>query len=64
MKPFGWMLAVLVVLAALLAVPIVARRSAPPDCAGRVVIVTGPDRQPLECVCVNGALSTCFNPGP
>jgi hypothetical protein len=28
------------------------------------VIGKGPDGDPIECVCLGGALSTCFNPGP
>jgi hypothetical protein len=31
---------------------------------GQVVIMKGPDGEPVECVCLEGSLSTCFNPGP
>jgi hypothetical protein len=29
-----------------------------------VVIMKGPDGEPVECVCLEGSLSTGFNPGP
>jgi hypothetical protein len=65
MKRVAWILAFLVALAVLLAVPLIARWTTPgPDCTGRVVIVRGPHGEPLECVCIGGTLSTCFNPGP
>ena len=35
-----------------------------PDCAGRVVMIRGPHGEPMECVCVQGVLATCFEPGP
>ena len=55
----------LLVIASLLAAPLIARHEwATPDCASRIVMVTRPDGSPLECVCLDGALSTCFNPGP
>ena len=56
--------AILAVLSIVLAVPLVRHPRPPADCRERVVIVTGPDGQPLECVCIEGALSTCFSPGP
>ena len=34
------------------------------DCASSVVLVKGPRGQTLECVCIDGALATCFAPGP
>jgi hypothetical protein len=57
-------LAMLLVIASLLAVPLMHHEWTSPDCASRIVVVTGPDGRPVECVCLNGALSTCFNPGP
>jgi len=33
-------------------------------CADRVVILRGRSGAPVECVCVDGTLATCFNPGP
>lgn len=55
----------LLVVAVLLAVPLVARRGRPwPDCVSQVVIATGPAGRPVECVCDRGALATCFDPGP
>jgi len=64
-KLLGWILAFLIAVGVLLAVPVIALRTRPwPDCTGRVLIVRGPHGQPLECVCIRGTLSTCFNPGP
>jgi hypothetical protein len=35
-----------------------------PECTGSVVVVTGPDGRPLECLCENGRRGACFDPGP
>lgn len=35
-----------------------------PSCVGKIVIVRGPDGQPLECVCEAGRRGACFDPGP
>jgi hypothetical protein len=43
---------------------LVAHRASWPDCISRVVIVRGPAGRQVECVCFDGALSTCFDPGP
>jgi hypothetical protein len=65
MKLFWSILAVLALTAVFLGVAVVARRTTPPaDCRGRVVMVKGPHGQPLECVCIEGTMSTCFSPGP
>ena len=65
MKLFWSILAVLLLTGGLLALPVIARRGrAPADCRERVVMVKGPHGQPLECVCIEGTLSTCFSPGP
>lgn len=65
MKELAWILAFLAGVAVVLAVPLLARRSPPwPDCTSRVVIVKGRHGEPVECVCIAGTLSTCFNPGP
>lgn len=59
------MLATLVVLGLLIAMTLITRHEPrAPDCATRIVMLRGPHGEPLECVCVDGALSTCFNPGP
>jgi len=63
MKLAVGMLVLLLVAAVLLAV-LVAHRASWPDCISRVVIVRGPAGGPVECVCFDGALSTCFDPGP
>jgi len=34
------------------------------QCPDRVVVLRGHGGAPLECVCVDGALATCFAPGP
>jgi hypothetical protein len=65
MKQLGLILLGLVMIALLLALPIVARHPRPaPDCASRIVMARGAEGQPLECVCVQDTLSTCFSPGP
>ncbi len=33
-------------------------------CIGRIVVIAGPRSGPLECVCDDGRLGTCFPPGP
>ena len=55
---------VLLLVAAVLLAVLVAHRASWPDCISRVVIVRGPAGGPIECVCFDGALSTCFDPGP
>src|SRR5207244_5519817 len=58
-------LALLLMVALLVAAPLVVRRAQPwPDCISQVVIVKGPAGRPVECVCLGGTLSTCFDPGP
>jgi len=65
MKLAVGILALLLVLAGLLAVPLIAHRArAWPDCISHVVIVRGRNGGPVECVCLDGTLSTCFDPGP
>lgn len=65
MKLLAGVLTGLLVLAALMAVSVVTRRMPQgSDCTERIVILRGPHGQPVECVCIEGALATCFNPGP
>ena len=65
MRHLAMLLLVLVVLAATLAGLVLARTKQPPaDCASRVVIAQGRHGEPVECVCIGGRLSTCFDPGP
>jgi hypothetical protein len=65
MKLLAGLMAALALLAVLLAVPVMMRRTtAAPDCSSRVVILRKPSGEPVECVCVDGVLATCFNPGP
>ena len=35
-----------------------------PPCKGSIVIVRGPGKTPLECLCEKGRLGACFDPGP
>jgi len=65
MKLFWLLLSMLFVLAcALAALSIIPRSRAPADCGSRVVIAKGLHGEPVECVCLEGQISTCFNPGP
>ncbi len=64
MKTFWWVLAGLAMLAVVLAVQVMVRTGPSPGCTSNVVIARGPDGAPVECVCVNGVISTCFDPGP
>ena len=34
------------------------------ECPDRVVIMRGRGAKPFECVCIDGVLATCFEPGP
>jgi hypothetical protein len=64
MKPLWWILTGLTVLAVALAVQVLGRAQPSPDCTSRVIIARDPNGQPVECVCVGGTVSTCFDPGP
>jgi hypothetical protein len=64
MKLAGGILAFLLVMAALLAALIYGRAQQWPECGSQVVILKGPAGQPVECVCFQGSLSKCFDPGP
>ena len=65
MKPFWLVLSMLLVLAcAFAALSIIPREQPPADCRSRVVIAKGLHGEPVECVCLEGLISTCFNPGP
>src|SRR3989475_9899975 len=63
MKLAGGILTLLFVMTILLAVLIAHRVRPWPDCISQVVIVKGPAGRPVECVCFDGPLSTCFDPG-
>ena len=63
-KTFGWILAGLLLVALGLAVHVMGRTRPSRDCTSSVVIARGPHGQPVECVCVDGVIATCFNPGP
>lgn len=65
MKPLAAILGLLVLLGALLAMSVFRQGRQPSsDCREQVVIVKAPNGSPLECVCIEGSLATCFNPGP
>lgn len=64
MKLFIGLIATLGLVVLVLAVFLVARPTPSAGCTGRIVIVKGADGEPLECVCAEGALATCFKPGP
>ncbi len=64
MKPLWLVLTVVLALAGALAMAVIASRARSwPDCAGRVVIGKDPRGRPVECVCIEERLSTCFDPG-
>jgi hypothetical protein len=64
MKLAGGILASLFVMTVVLAVYVAHRARPWPDCVSQVVMVKDAAGRPLECVCLAGALSTCFDPGP
>ncbi len=65
MKHFIWTVALLAGLVFLLGAWFVAQGThSPPDCPRRVYMITGRDGEPLECICAEGAMATCFKPGP
>jgi len=65
MKRVAWVLVPLALLVmALFWFEVASHRRPSPDCSGRIVIVPGPRAMPMECVCDEGRLATCFNPGP
>ena len=65
MKPFVWTMAVLAAVVLLLGVWVETHEIRPAsDCPQRIFIVKRPDGASLECVCDEGALATCFRPGP
>lgn len=64
MKTFWWVLAGLAMLVVVLALQVMGRTRSTPGCASSVVIGRGAHGEPIECVCVDGVISTCFDPGP
>ena len=64
MKTLGWVLTGLVMLVMVLAMQVMGRTQPVPGCTSSVVVGQGPRGQPVECVCVEGVVSTCFDPGP
>ena len=64
MKTFWWVLAGLALLVGVLGVQVMGRTRPSAGCTSSVVIVRGPHGEPVECVCFDGVVSTCFHPGP
>jgi hypothetical protein len=65
MKIFVWALAVMVGLGILIGVPLLTLRAhRGVKCPSQILIVRGQSGQAVECVCLDGMLSTCFEPGP
>jgi hypothetical protein len=65
MKIFVWALAIVVGLGLLIGVPLLALRAhRGVKCPSQILIVRGHNGEPVECVCLDGVLSTCFEPGP
>lgn len=65
LKLFGWTVGILLILGVLLGAWVLTLAGRPgPGCDGRVVIIRGPNGEPLECICQAGVLAACFNPGP
>ena len=64
MKLVGGILALLFVMTVFLAALITYRARPWPDCVSHLMIVKDAAGRPLECVCFDGELSTCFDPGP
>jgi len=63
-KILGWVLGGLLLLVMVLAMQVMGRSRAVPGCTSSVVIGRGLHGEPVECVCVEGVISTCFDPGP
>lgn len=63
-KTFRWVIAGLAMLVVVLAVQVMGRTRPSPGCTSSVVIGRGPHGAPVECVCVDRVISTCFDPGP
>ena len=64
MKLFWYVLAGLGLVVIALAVGVAWRPAPSRDGMSTVIIGRGPHGEPVECVCVNGTVSTCFEPGP
>lgn len=64
MKVYGWIVAFLAVLAMAGTAFVLAHNDPVPDCAGRVVMLKGPQGEPMECVCIRGVMASCFESGP
>jgi hypothetical protein len=65
MKLYVWILVVLGFLVAAGAEFALSRHSlSSPDCRNQVIIMKDKTGTDMECVCVGGALASCFRPGP
>lgn len=61
---WGWLLTGLALVVMVLAAGVTWRPRSSPDCTSRIEIGRGPRGEPVECVCVGGTISTCFEAGP
>jgi len=65
MKRYTWILVVVGILAIVgTAFQLAPHRVPERTCPSRIVMTRGKDGAPLECVCANGVLESCFGPGP
>jgi hypothetical protein len=65
MKLYVWILVVLALLVAVDADFALSRHAlSSSDCRNRVIIMEDKTGADMECVCVGGALASCFRPGP
>ena len=53
-----------IIVAAMMATGLAIYFNRTPPCQGKIVIITGPNGAPLECLCENGKRGACFDPGP
>jgi len=64
-KSLAWGLAIVAAVGVLVGAPLLALRAQRGvHCRDHVVIVNGRRGAPIECVCIDGVLATCFEPGP
>jgi cytochrome c-type biogenesis protein CcmE len=62
MRRLAWVLAMIIALGVMVGLPLLALSSQRVHYVDSVRIVTGPGEQRLECVCLDGVLTTCLQP--
>jgi hypothetical protein len=60
----AFVIGVIMVAAAMVAAGLTIYLNRTPPCKGTIVIVTGPNGAPLECLCEQEKRGACFDPGP